>query len=155
MPGGTNPELTQGHTGTLKALKNLAKTSVTGNSMAAVIQPSLLDEDKEAQDGEDVFAWETWKEWLNKMTALGEEAVEVIGDHDVNGPVLSPRGMFLKQMAAWVGKVGGNFTHLFICYGVLKPLDGKQLTANDPLSSGEYMLKPCPLNGTRQDLNQN
>lgn len=74
-------------------------------------------------------------------------------DHGVNGPVLSPRGMFLKQMVAWLGKVGGNFTCLFIRYGVLKLLDGKRLTANDPLSNGEYMLKPCPLNGRRKELN--
>lgn len=125
--------------------------------MATVIQSSLLDEDEEAWDCGDaqyVFAWETWEEGLSKMTALGEKAVEVMGDHGVNGPVLSPRGMFLKQMVAWVGKVGGNFTRLFIHYGVLKLLDGKQLTANDPLSSGEYMLKSCPLNGRREELNR-
>lgn len=42
----------------------------------------------------------------------------------------------------------------FIRYGVLKLLDGKQLTVNDPLSSGEHMLKPCPLNSRRQELNR-
>lgn len=84
--------------------------------MEAVIQSSLLDEDEawHCEDAQYVFALETWKEWLSKMTALGEKAVEVMGDHGVNGPVLSPRGMFLKQMVAWVGKVGGNFTCLFI-----------------------------------------
>lgn len=43
---------------------------------------------------------ETWEEWLSKMTALEEKAVEVMGDRGVNGPVLSPLGMFLKQMVA-------------------------------------------------------
>lgn len=75
-----------------------------------------------------------------------------MGDHGVNGPVLSPRGMFLKQMVGQVGKVGGNFTCLFIHYDVLKLLDGKQLTVNDPLSSGENMLEYCPLNSKRQEL---
>lgn len=65
-----------------------------------------------------------------------------------------PEECFFKQMVAWVGKVGGNFTRLFIRYGVLKFLDGKQLTANDPLSSGAYVLKRCRLNGRRQELNQ-
>lgn len=84
--------------------------------MVAVIQSYLLDEDEEAWeygDAQYVFAWETREKWLSKMTVLGEKAVEVMGDHDVNGPVLSLRGMFLKQMVAWVGKVGGNFTRLF------------------------------------------
>lgn len=75
-------------------------------------------------------------------------------DHIVNGLVLSPRGPFLKQMAAWLGKVGGNFTCVFICYGVLKLHDRKRLTANDLLSSGEYMLKPCPLNVRKKELNR-
>lgn len=91
---------------------------------------------------------------MSKMTELGEKAVEVMGDHGVNGPVLSLRGMFLKQMVAWVGKVGGNFTRLSIRYGVLKLLHGEQSTANDLLSSGEYMLEPCPLSGRRQELDQ-
>lgn len=68
---------------------------------------------------------------------LGGKAVEVMGDHGVNGPLLSPRGMFLKQMVAWVGKVGGSCTRLYIRHGVLKLRDGKQLTVNDPLSRGE------------------
>lgn len=49
-------------------------------------------------------------ECLSEVTVLGEKAVEVMGDHGANGPVLSPRGMFLKQMVALVGKVGGSFT---------------------------------------------
>lgn len=101
-----------------------------------------------------VFARETWEEWLDKMTVLqgGRKAVDVMRDHGVNGPVLSPRAMSLKQMVAWLGKVAGNFTCLFIRYGVLKLLDGEWLTANDLLSSREYMLKPCPLNGRRKEL---
>lgn len=59
-----------------------------------------------------------------------------MGGHGVNGPTLFPRGIFLKQMVAWVGKDGSNFTHLFIHYLVLKHLDGKCLEVNDPLSSG-------------------
>lgn len=74
-------------------------------------------------------------------------------DHGVNGPVLSPRGMFLKQMVAWLAKVAGNFTCLFIRYGVLKLLDGERLTTNDLLSSRGTMLEPCPLNGRRKELN--
>ena len=84
--------------------------------MAAIMQSSLLDEDEKAWDCEYVryvFAWETRVEWLSKVTALREKAVEMMADHGVNGPVLSPRGMFLKQMVAWVGKVSGNFTCLF------------------------------------------
>lgn len=41
-------------------------------------------------------------------------------DHGVNGPAPSPGGMFLKQMVGWLGKVGGSFTCLFICHGVLE-----------------------------------
>lgn len=74
----------------------------------------------------------------------------MIRDHGVNGPVLSPTGMFLKQMVARLAKVGGSFTCLFICSGVLKLLDEMHLTANDPLSTGEHTLKPCPLNGRRK-----
>lgn len=58
-------------------------------------------------------------------------------DHGVNVPVLCHRGMSLKQMVAWAGKVGGNFTPLFLYCRVPKLLDVKQLTVNDPLSSGE------------------
>lgn len=43
--------------------------------------------------------------------------------------------MFLKQMVTEVGKVDGSFTCLFIRYGILKLLDGKQLTVSDLLSS--------------------
>ena len=58
------------------------------------------------------------------MTVLGAEAVEVMGDHGVNGPLpSSPRGMFLKQMVFWVGKVSSDFTCLFICYLVPKLFD--------------------------------
>lgn len=82
-----------------------------------------------------VFPWQTQEKWLSEVTVLEAEAVEVMGDHGVNGPVPSPRGMFLKQMVSWVGKVGSDFTCLFICYIVLKLFDGKQLKVNDPLCS--------------------
>lgn len=81
--------------------------------MAAVIQSSLLDEDEEARDCGMHMMSLHGRLGRSEVTALGGKAVEVMGDHGVNGPVLSPRGMFLKQMVGWVGKVGGNFTCLF------------------------------------------
>lgn len=45
-----------------------------------------------------VFPWLTQEEWLGEVTVLQGKAVELMGYHGVNGPVKSPRGMFLKQM---------------------------------------------------------
>lgn len=87
-----------------------------------------------------------------KWQCLGGKTVDVMPDHGVNGPVLSPRGMFLKQVVAWLSKGGSNFTCLYICYGVLKLLGGKWPTVNDPLSTADK-LKRCPLNGRVKELN--
>lgn len=57
--------------------------------------------------------------WNDSASGRGE-AVDVTRDHGVNGPAPSPGGMFLKQMVGWLGKVGGSFTCLFICHGVLE-----------------------------------
>lgn len=63
------------------------------------------------------------------MTAQGDSPLgktfEVMVDHGVNVPVLCHRGMSLKQMVAWAGKVGGNFTPLFLYCRVPKLLDVK------------------------------
>lgn len=62
--------------------------------MAAVMQSLLLDEDEEARardcGGVQYVCGETLEEQLSRMTVLEEKAVEVMGDHGVNGPVLSP-----------------------------------------------------------------
>lgn len=81
---------------------------------------------------------------VSKVTALWRgKAVEVRGDRGVNGPVLCPRGLVLKQMVAWLGKV----TCLSIVHGVLELPYGNQLTVNDPLSSGEWHTQQfCPVN---------
>lgn len=63
-----------------------------------------------------------------------------------------PEECFSNRLLVWQGQ--WQFYPFFILYGVLKLLDGKQLTANDPFSSGEYMLKPCPFNSRRQELNR-
>lgn len=115
--------------------------------MAAVIHSSILEEVWDCGDAQCVLHGGL------KVTVLEEKAVEVMGAHGVNGPALTPRGMFLKQKVGRVGKVGGNFTHLFICYDVLKLLDEEQMTVNDPLSGGDYMFKQRPLNSRRQKIN--
>lgn len=65
-----------------------------------------------------------------------------------------PEECFSNRLLPGLARSVAILPVFFILYGVLKLLDGKQLTANDPFSSGEYMLKPCPFNGRRQELNQ-
>lgn len=69
--------MTQGHIDNLKVfLLNVAKnTLAAGNSMAAVVQSSLLEEDEEVWDCGDVqyvFTWVNWEEWYSKVTAWGK-----------------------------------------------------------------------------------
>lgn len=70
----------------------------------------------------------------NDSASGWREAVDVMHDHGVNGPAPSPGGMFLKQMVGWLGKVGGSFTCLFICHGVLELFMDGSLTTNNLLS---------------------
>lgn len=70
----------------------------------------------------------------NKMTVFQGEDVSVTPTYDVNGPLLSPRGMVLKQMVACVAKVVGSVTFL-ICCGVLQVEGRGWLTANPLLST--------------------
>lgn len=44
------------------------------------------------------------------MTVFQGKDVGVTPAYDVNGPLLSPRGMVLKQMVACVAKVVGSVT---------------------------------------------
>lgn len=59
------------------------------------------------------------KRALNKMIVFQGKDVDVTPAYDVNGLVLSPRGIFLKQMVARVAKVVGSVTSFLISWGVL------------------------------------
>lgn len=56
---------------------------------------------------------------LKKMTVFQGKDVGVTPAYDVNGPVLSPRGIVLKQMVACVAKVVGSVTSFLFRWGVL------------------------------------
>lgn len=56
---------------------------------------------------------------LNEMIVFQGKYVDVTPAYDVNGLVLSPRGIFLKQMVACVAKVVGSVTFFLIHWGVL------------------------------------
>lgn len=51
---------------------------------------------------------------LNEMIVFLGKYVDVTPAHDVNGLVLSPGGIFLKQMVACVAKVVGSVTSFLI-----------------------------------------
>lgn len=79
---------------------------------------------------------------LKEMTVFQGKDVGVTPAYDVNGPVLSPRGIVLKQMVACVAKVVGSVTSFVFCWGVLEVEGGKWLTANDLLTTGSASLVP-------------